>query len=198
MEGIKKAVRRPLTYLSVGLLLCLCALGVSAISGKNTQYNRPAERAAKIAELRARLRDPQARVGDPERVADAIEKLGRERAKEAIPELIELLTFEREVNTEMGEFRIITLGARYPATSALFEIGEAALPALIGVVETHEEDSLASRNALYSISLIFRNDAAGAVNALQAAAARASSPEEARRLSKGAEGLRRALKRPAP
>lgn len=194
MKRIKETRGRQRPYFAVGILLCLCVIGVGAISRNNTQHDRAAERVAKIAELRATLRDKHARANDPARVANAIEKLGREKAVEAIPELIELLTFEKEVNSEMGEFRIVTTGARYPAASALFEIGEATLPALIHVVEAEGEDSLASRNALYSISAIYRKDSDGAVKFVEEAAARASSPEGSRRLLKAAEGLRRTRK----
>lgn len=199
MKTDKKATRRSLTYVIVAALLCLCAVGASAIS-MSVQNDKAAERAAKIARLRSVLRDEGLRSADPERVHKAIEELGREKAAEAIPELVQLLTFERQVDTSAGDFHIITLSERYPAAGALYQIGEDALPALVQVIETEGEESVASQTALYDINaILIRKNPADAVSFLEGAAARAASPEAALRLSKAADKTKRLLiQKPTP
>ena len=190
----KKASQHSLTYVTVTALLCLFTIGVSAFSGKNVQSDKAAERAAKIVELRSVLHNEQLRKAEPERVYKAMEELGREKADEAIPELIQLLTFEKQLGPDLGDFRITTPSARYPAVSALYEIGESALPALIEVIETQDEDSVASQNALYSINAILvRKSPADAINFLEGAAARSTSTKAALRLSKAADKTKKLL-----
>jgi hypothetical protein len=199
MKTDKKATRRCLTHVVAAALLCLFAVGASAVA-VNVQSDKAAERAAKIEGLRSVLRDEGLRKSDPGRVYKAIEELGREKATEAIPELVQLLSFEKEVDTSAGDFHIVTIGERYPAAGALYQIGEDALPALVQVVGTEDEDSLAGRNALYSIdAILVRKSPADAVNFLEGEASRAASPEAALRLSKAADKTKRLLiKKPTP
>jgi hypothetical protein len=143
------------------------------------------------------LRDEQLRVREPERVIKAIEQLGQMKSIAAIDDLVQLLTFKQSFpweNRNLGmveEDHPITPLSRYPAAGALFQIGRPALPVLIKVVEAEETGSLASENAIYTVTQIFRDSPAGGVEYLRDAAAKASSAQAARRLSGAADRVKR-------
>jgi HEAT repeat protein len=150
--------------------------------------------AATVENLRMVLQDTELRQREPDRVVKAIQKLGRLRAAEAIPDLVNLLGFrywrdweKKPGPVRMGGRHLIYVGTRYPATEALVEIGKPALPALLEVVETREFDSIESKNARYTIRMIFRGEPPKADDFLKEAAAQASVPEAKRRLLKALE-----------
>lgn len=142
------------------------------------------------------LRDKQIQEREPERVAKVIERLGEIKSVEAIDDLVQHLTFSRNIQQEkigdvvVGE-RFITLFGRYPAAGALFQIGKPALPALIKVIGAEETGSLAGENAIHTVTQIFRDSPAEGVSYLKDAAANASTAQAARRLSDAAERVRR-------
>ncbi len=188
MNRKNQATNRFLIYMPVIVILfCLVAVGASTIARKGAQHNKPDKRAAKVAELRAILHDEQLHKDDPKRVLEAIRQLGDERAVEAVPELVQHLGFERMFTWQEEAIEVITMGRQYPAISALFQIGEDALPALIGFIESNDENSLASKNATYTVFAIFRKQPTEGVKLLENAAARAASPQAALRLNKAAE-----------
>lgn len=160
---------------------------------------RSSERMEKLRVLVQMIRDSELGNSDPERVVSAITSLGEMKATEAIDDLIELLTYRRvwkweRKPTEPGRYTRIDsfqpvayTAARYPATAALAQIGKPALPGLLKVIESQEENSLLSKNARYTIRLILKNDRASAQEFFKEAAAKASSPEAAKRLLKALE-----------
>lgn len=172
-------MRESLTSLGI---MVFCAV---MLTGACAQLPNPADGSSGPANenVREELRDPES-------VKRQIEVWGRLRAVQAVPDLIKLLGFRYWYDWEKpvgGMRRIvhpITVGDRYPATSALLEIGKPALPALLEVVETREFNSIESKNVRYTIRGIFRDDPAKADEFFKDAAAKAPSPKASERLLK--------------
>jgi len=124
---------------------------------------------------------------DPVAVRTAIVELGRMRCADSIDDLIGLLTF-RFPYPKKGEplYRPNT-GTRYPATDALMEIGKAALPALVKVIETNDPGSLVSKNARYAARTIFAYRDKEGDEFFRQAAEKADTPEAKERLLKALE-----------
>lgn len=141
------------------------------------------------------LRDEQLQKSDPDRVTKAIRRLGDIREVAAIDDLIKLLTFKHiyawEMERAIVRIHPISTDDRYPAVGALFVIGKPSLPALERVIETEEPGSLASENAVYTVTQIFRDAPSDGIEYLKEAAANASSPDAANRLSKAVEKIRK-------
>lgn len=118
--------------------------------------------ADEVRQLIAILRNKDLRDNEPKLIVETVEKLGRLRAEAAIKDLVDLLAFSRRFDWEredmINEIRLITPGDRYPAVSALFQIGKTALPALVQVISDNEIDSLEFRNARFVVMSIFRDD----------------------------------------
>src|SRR5262249_47460481 len=131
---------------------------------------------------------------DPDRLVRAIERLGELQAVAVAHDLAQLLTFRQtfywEKNPKISEGNYTSPLSRYPAAGALFMIGKASLPALIKVIEMEKSGSFASENALYTIGQLFRDAPPEGVEYLTEAAAAASSPQAANRISKAAEKAR--------
>jgi hypothetical protein len=68
-------------------------------------------------------------------------------------------------------------------------IGKPALPALVGLIEKHDEKDLESAIALSTIVAIFGEDVAGRAEYIREALAKASLPEAKQRLSRVAEKI---------
>lgn len=157
----------------------------------------------RFSEIIEILRDPQIRKTDPDRLAKAIERAGALKVTAAIDDLIGLLTFrhilwweKRKPNTPIIG-RLARPGENYPATDALYYIGKPSLPALVKVLETHEEASMESKHALYTVRLIFRYDPEGSGRAyLEEAAQQASSTPGAQNLIKASQKVATAQKTP--
>lgn len=108
-------------------------------------------------ELIDTLADEKLRTSNPDKLKETIEKVGQKKIVEAIPQLINLLDFRYKYfweGTGVG-FKIIPEGGDRPAVGALISIGKPTLPALVKVIETEDEDSLNSKNALIVIQTIF-------------------------------------------
>ncbi len=138
-------------------------------------------------ELLITIRDRSLHVSDPSRVTKAIEKLGEMKAKAAVEDLSQILTFKGKFEGEDYESSIIInhpipRSALYPATTALFGIGKPSLPALARVVQSNEIGTLASDNAIATIKLIFRENVVEGAEYLEGVAAKNPSPEEVGRL----------------
>jgi len=153
-----------------------------------------ASREAEINRLLYVVRNEQLRSSDPQQVIKAIQRLGDMRATEAIDDLTQLLSFRQtfwwERNDGIGvEIQPVTSGNRYPATSALFQIGRPALPALIRVIEVYETDSVESDNSTYAVQSIFRENPSEGVKYLRSAAAKSSTPLTTQHLTVAANRL---------
>jgi hypothetical protein len=183
--------------LVVAMIVCgLLAAGVRAMSKPNLQNDGRMTREREVSALIATLRDEQMRNSEPEKVADALTRLGRMKAVEAVSDIIRLLDFKRTFDWEdnpqgfINEIQPITAASRYPAIGALFEIGRPSLGALVEVLATQEPGSVVSENALRTLSLIFREKPGNAIRFLRRAADTASSALRAERLSGAAEKLK--------
>ncbi len=155
--------------------------------------DEPTARQQKIESLLKTLHDRELQETDPDQVVKAIVQLRDMRAVEAIDDLIGLLTYRRvwlwEKKREPGQPPPPRDGfgptgnttAAYPATAALTLIGKSALPALLKVIETHEVDSLEAKNSRDTVRAILRHERSGADQLFREAAAKASSPEIAKR-----------------
>jgi hypothetical protein len=141
------------------------------------------------------LRDRQAQENQPDAVVTAIERLGGMRSVAAIDDLINLITFKRTLPEQttlspiQGGLPKGTMSV-YPATEALFHIGEPALPALIAVIEASDAEALESQNAFYTVMAIFREDREAGVGYLEKAANQAKSTERASNLWRAAQRAR--------
>jgi hypothetical protein len=157
------------------------------------QVIQPNKEVRDVQTLLTVIRDEHLRENDPERVTKAIETLGELRAAEASEDLAHLLTFKGKFEggknqTSPGVLTHLTPpGGLYPATTALFQIGKPALPALVRVIEEHEKNSLASVNATDTIVLIFRDRPGGAIEYLKEAASKSTAPGGSQRLYEAAE-----------
>jgi hypothetical protein len=146
----------------------------------------------KVNQLLLTLDDEQIGKTDPKRVIKAIQRLGQMQAVTAIDDLIRLLGFqrtysEREGDPILSQVRPTSILVRYPATEALAQIGQPALPALVRVIESADRRTMDSENALYTARLILRPWAGRAGEFFRDAAAKAVSVEAAERLWKAAE-----------
>lgn len=185
-----KQVRR-LWFLPALFLLPVC---LSAQAVKQADERVAAER-SEVARLIKTLNDPQLRAGEPQRIVEAVKRSGELKATEAIGGLISLLSFARvfpwEKEQEEKGFvyhsSTMSLGRRYPAVSALFQIGEPALPALIDYIATDESDTTARENAAAAVMLIHREEPQKGICYLKAAAAKSTSPVAVARLNQAAE-----------
>ncbi len=179
------------------LVLCmLVGLGAPCAIAQAGDQKEPACRREEISKLVATLHDTSLQETDPERVVDAIQRLGDLRAVEAVDDLAAMLTFRRWFPWEKDptlpkdvNFMRLTW-ARYPAISALALIGPPAVPALMRVIESHEPNSLETENAMELLKTLSRYDRPAYVRKVEEAAEKASSPEAADRLRKAAKVLR--------
>ncbi len=129
----------------------------------------------------------------------ALRELGESKgkeAKEAIPVLVDYLDYKRPLSgAEKNGFFLHMPSAEemYPATGALFSIGQPAIPAMIRVIES-SDDPQKHDNAVFVIMQIYRERMPQGIQKLKAAsAARAEKgfKLEAQRLNQSAkEALR--------
>lgn len=185
------------------LSLLLLALGGEAMSDldqRTTESNsQPVD--GETRQLLTILRDEQLREREPSKVVEAIKRLGEMRSAPAIVDLTRLLTFKQTFEWEsqnddvVVEIQPIHTGNRYPATSALSQIGKPALPELVKVIETQEPGSLAAENAIYTIAQIFREDPQNGIQYMKEAVFKAPSPDSEQRLLQAAEKIEKSLKK---
>jgi hypothetical protein len=182
-------------------LLVSLALREQDVTAEGTQSGTASKQQPVVEEVRQlikMLRDERLRMSEPERVVQAIERLGRMRSVEAIDDLKALLTFRRTFEWERGrpgdmyvELQLMTTDGRYPAVGALFQIGRPSLPTLVSVIQAHEPSSLETENAIFTVMLIYREEPSEGVEYLRKAATKVSSSEEAQRLLDAAEHAKR-------
>lgn len=194
MKQVGTVVRKFQGFVVLVFFVALLGLGGKAMS-EFVQRSDQRVSDQEVIQLIAVIRDERLREREPSRVVQAINRLGELRAVQAIDDLISLLTFKRTFEWEsqskevINEIQPITPGNRYPATSALAQIGEPALPALVKVLAEHESNSVASKNSAYAILTIFRENPTQGSQYLKRAAARASTPEAAERILQVAREL---------
>lgn len=151
-----------------------------------------AQSESEIDELINILRDDEIRESDPERVVKAIIRLGELKAATAIDDLIQLITFERDLTNVM---HLISPINHYPAADALFEIGSLSVPALVKVIKTHVGESKESENATLTLLSIFRESPSDGIGVLQEEASKAVSPLERQRLMEAVARMEEAVAR---
>jgi len=176
---------------------CFLAVLMSAthLAGAVLQEASQTEEARALLSL---IREKRIRAKEPQRVWDAISRLGELREEAAIPDLIGLLTFPRTFSWESPdshmEIQPISCGSRYPATDALAQIGRPALPALTKVVADSDPNSQRSKNAIYAIIGIFREDLQAGADYLRSFSADSRTKVKRERVAAASAELRRLKK----
>ena len=117
------------------------------------------------SELVRILNDKKIRKLNPDRLLEAISKLGTMKYVQATEPLTKLLDFEvtSGSKTETGVARTVAWGPiypsqRYPAIGALISIGAPTLNELVKVIEREDSGSIRSDNAIYTIRQISRDN----------------------------------------
>jgi hypothetical protein len=140
----------------------LIVQGQADISKSTDRFQKDMQ--VEIYESLATIKNQSFRETNKEQVAEAIDKLGKLKSTEAISDLVELITFKIQPKAEVKndffvvEHHTITNFDRFPAMSALSQIGEPALPDLIKLIEKEDADSIASNNALEVVRAIFKEN----------------------------------------
>jgi len=118
---------------------------------------------------------------------EAIYKLGNKepQGNQYADVLVKLLDYRRPP-TEAERMHIASTRDWFPATSALFSIGNPALPVLIAHLEGGGLSKTARENAIRTFVSINRDDPPRAISVLKAAARRAESQFEAMNLEAAA------------
>lgn len=194
-------------------ILCLVAyLGINVFSQseKNIenksiveQNHKDLQNSDEIQKLIEILKNGEIKEKSSQLIIEAIQKLGNIKARNAIPELIEYLDFERKFEStqkqdpnlkidplEVTHWQDRPLSGRYPAISALFQIGKPALPSLVKVIKENDVDSVKSKNALEVIQLIFRDDLSEGVKYLENAVGESKTQDGQQRLQNALEKTR--------
>ena len=188
MHRNKGSIMRLRPWLVPVVVLSLGTLYVSANLRARGQCDLEAD---DIKPLIRVIRDKELQKKDPDRVRQAILQLGERRCAAAADDLAALLTFKYRFDWEGTMIRLqpIFTGTRFPATSALEEIGEASLPALVRIIGENPPNSLMTRNAVYTVKSIFRDHPDRAETYLANAAEKASTPQSQSRLKQAAAAV---------
>lgn len=147
------------------------------------------------------LEDTNLRENSPEKVVAAIQQIGKLKnagaisALDAVPALVDLLDYKKVVEKKSDvdaifEPHLIGPGENYPAINTLFLIGKPALPYLAKAIEGNELESIKSKNALITISYIFREDLSKGIEFLEKAKTETTNPEAKFRIQKAIEATR--------
>lgn len=189
-------MKRFVVAIGFPVLLIIFATGIfiTSVFGSKSVVAPQDNNEGEVSTLISVLRDSRLRQDDPERVIKAIERLGDLKAAAAVDDLIQLIAFRRTFSWERNggsilELQPITPGNRYPAVSALFQIGKPALPALVKVIEGSESNSLENQNATYAVQSIFRDNLREGVKYLREAATQSFTRLMAQRLSTAARRI---------
>lgn len=117
----------------------------------------------------------------------AIRALGHDRYTAAIKTLIGYLDYR--VPDGPNPIAHIHTGSAYPAHTALFEIGKAAVPQLTGAIADEGTSDLVRNNAADTVFAIYRENVPGGIAALVSAAHARSDPMASLRLMDQARRL---------
>ncbi len=127
-------------------------------------------------ELLRTLNDKKIRRLHPERLLEAISKLGTMKYVQAAEPLAKLLDFEKTSESKQQPGMARTVGGgpvlpsqHYPAIEALISIGTPALKELVKVIENEESGSIKSDNAIYTIHQISRDNVTAGIECLSQA-----------------------------
>jgi hypothetical protein len=126
---------------------------------------------------------------DPWCTVVALRTLGHHQVTGAISTLVDYLDFEAPMSEaeKNGIFIQPREPGKYPAETALFEIGKPALPALLDVIRSNTDStSLKRANAIDAIMLIFREDNPSGVKLIRQAAESESDAKAAQSLHRAA------------
>jgi hypothetical protein len=143
---------------------------------------------SELVQIRARNPFPGAASTGYSRLVE-LAKQRRRLVVDTINDLIELLTFRFPFPKEDDPVGLQPRipASRYPATTALTEIGRPALPELAKVIETNDPGSLLSKNARFTVRSIFAYRSADGDKFFREAAEKAPTPEAKQRLLKALE-----------
>jgi len=188
-----ETMKRLVVAIGFPLFSIIFATGIllTSVAGSKSVVTPQDNSEGEVSTLISVLRDSRLRQDDPERVIKAIERLRDLKAVAAVDDLIQLIGFSRTFSWERTdgsilELQPITPGNRYPAVSALFQIGKPALPALVKVIEGFESNSVENQNATYAVQSIFRDNLPEGVKYVREAATQSFTTLMAQRLSTAA------------
>ena len=168
LRGCPRRMTVMLLAAMLGSFVCVAAF--AQMTGEAESESREAE----IERLRQVIRDKEIQEQDPEQVVRAMRRLGELRAVDAIDDLIALLAFKYPKESRIGGIGL-NRGDGYMAKSALFQIGEPALPALVRAIADNDIGSVEFKNARHAVMLIFRDDLPAGSNYLREEATQFSS-----------------------
>ena len=103
----------------------------------------------------------------PECVAKALGFLGQFHVQEAIPRMVELLTFEHKVSNPIS---VRTRNQEYPAIGGLAGMGKPAVPALLAAASSSKGDPVVVENVMYAVMTIYSAHPGDGIGILQNAA----------------------------
>ncbi|HKV40553.1 MAG TPA: hypothetical protein VJX67_15175 [Blastocatellia bacterium] len=182
----------------MGAVLAVSALPKAGASGSGLRqplgcFARQASSDEGEALLRV-IRNSELRKTDPERLAKAIEEIGRIKYIPAIKDLIGLLDFRRTFPHEIVDGAIIEVHLyppedRWPAIGALSNIGKPSLDAATKAVMDNPSDSAIGHHAAYLISAIFKDRDDEAILYMRREASKAEDTIASERLMHAADEL---------
>lgn len=166
------------TRTAAGCLVAATCVAATTPPCPELQGKKPANLLAYLDRDRAAL--------SPDCIVYAIRELGAQQYVAAVNTLAMYLDFrmpgtEKKVH-DVTIVRIPTLGDKYPAVVALFEIGKPALPSLVHMIGHGATSDLLRNNALEVVLVIHRENMAEAVRALSHASRTSSDSATAIRL----------------
>lgn len=187
-HGNRSSILQLRPQLVQALLIALAALCGLTSQQARGQCDLNADEVKPLIQV---LRDKELQKKEPDRVRQAIKRLGELRCAAAADDLAALLTFQYRFDWEGTRIRLhpIFTTTRYPATGALAQIGEPSLAALVKVIEENPPDSLMARNATYTVKSIFRDHPEKAEGYLTHAAEKATTPQSQSRLRQAAAAV---------
>lgn len=160
------------------------------------------QRNEEVTRLMAVIRNQSYRENQPELVVKAIDRLAEMKANEAVPALIEIITFKVQPISEVRignfgiEYHAITDFDRYPVINALFQLGKSAFPELINVIENEECESLPNVLAFEVIeTVLLREELDQSIVFFQKKSARSLNPQIIECYEIAAERMRKAVDR---
>jgi hypothetical protein len=182
MKGNNMKLRARILLHAVLFLALIAQILTAKLEGYG-QVTQGESKDEEIAQLIAIIRNSQLRIEAPEKVVEAIHKLGEMKAASAVDDLAQLLSFRLVSEGERLTGIITEADKRFPAVSALYLIGKPALPALVKVIENFDEQDWMSRNARYLMVAIFNGKLSEGVEYVNQAASKSSSALGSQRLS---------------
>jgi hypothetical protein len=117
---------------------------------------------------------------DPECVSKALLFLGEFHVQDAMPQMIDLLSYEYKIARPLhGRTR----NEVYPAIAGLAGMGQSAVPALIKAIDTSNGDSTVIENIMYAVMTIYIAHPGNGIHVLKQAASNEQDSLIAKRLA---------------